>query len=655
MSFKIPFLQTTDKDIYNYIAPVNFNISVTIPIKYLGDKNAIKKKCKLYEGMVVPWNNGCYIIEIVKFISISDGFIDVLQPNGDVKYTVNINAYIINDITNDIIVGCTVVSISKNPITLIYKDRSIYLTLIDMPNKIKKLLRIGSIINIMIKEMNMYVDKYKYIVKHKNNEKITYEYTNNIYTDVNIYNKKTKLEDCNTISYSTHNKTNNIYDIKGSDIDINTLQQINIVGNVFVIWNIPFNLRYVWWRNTRQSVQSAVIINDIKYIKGKVERIYGNPKRYIKFKEIQNKLHNAKNNIWEKYYKYMLNPYELIWPAGITSKPRVRTYYSQFIKGTKYTKNNIQKILLNKYNDGTPPVSRAYYKLYEILHVFGDILDKDPKLFVTLGDAPGGFAQALAVLYPGLKIISVSLLIISDDGHNIAYHPRIKSDYKTIEIEPLKEGDGNLLKIVNIKYMIDKYRKTTSICGCDAALEYGSKDAPIRISKETQHFKILMSQLVISVGILKLGGMCTIKLYGRFTEPTVQLFYLISQYFKNFYIYKPKSSRITNSEVFVVYTGFIGIKNTELKNLIDSIDNILESDDNVLQLYNPNNIPKLFKDKIIKYNINYSRVRAFYHLYGLELIKTNVNTIKKLCIQEQINYSLEEFTTDTIDGHDDVE
>jgi len=308
-----------------------------------------------------------------------------------------------------------------------------------------------------------------------------------------------------------------------------------------------------------------------------------------------------------------------------------------------------------KYNDGTPPVSRAYYKLYEILHVFGDSLDPNPKLFITLGDAPGGFAQALAVMYKKIKIISVSLLIISEDGNNIAYDPRIESDYKQIEIEPMADGDGNLLKIKNIRYMIKKYHKTVSICGCDAALAYESKDKDgPRITKETQHFKILMSQLIVSVGTLKIGGLCTIKLYGRFTEPTIQLFYLISQYFDNFYIYKPKSSRASNSEVFVVYTRFRGISKSKINELIRNMDTIFKAkNEYVMGLYDPVHIPKLFKDKIVKYNINYSRTRAFYHLYGLGLLKININTIKKLCIQDQINYCLNDFKSDTINHYGD--
>jgi hypothetical protein len=63
------------------------------------------------------------------------------------------------------------------------------------------------------------------------------------------------------------------------------------------------------------------------------------------------------------------------------------------------------------------------------------------------------------------------------------------------------------------------------------------------------------------------------KIFDSVTKPTVQLIYILSRYYDKVFLMKPRTSRYSNSEKYIVCTGFRGISQEELSEL----DKILNS------------------------------------------------------------------------------
>ena len=85
---------------------------------------------------------------------------------------------------------------------------------------------------------------------------------------------------------------------------------------------------------------------------------------------------------------------------------------------------------------------------------------------------------------------------------------------------------------------------------------------------------------------------------------TIQLLYILYLHYEEIYFYKPDTSRLSNSEKYVVCKGFKGLNNDINKLLIDNYDN------NDINLFVPisfindiNNYNKMFIKNQIK-NIN---------------------------------------------------
>ena len=51
----------------------------------------------------------------------------------------------------------------------------------------------------------------------------------------------------------------------------------------------------------------------------------------------------------------------------------------------------------------------------------------------------------------------------------------------------------------------------------------------------------------------KYGGTFVLKIFDIFTEPTIDFLYLLSSLYKNVFIMKPETSRIANSEKYIIW------------------------------------------------------------------------------------------------------
>ena len=80
-------------------------------------------------------------------------------------------------------------------------------------------------------------------------------------------------------------------------------------------------------------------------------------------------------------------------------------------------------------------------------------------------------------------------------------------------------------------------------------------------SQELLSYKLLYSEIYIAINIQKLNGNFVIKFFDLFRYKTIQLIYLLYCCYSEIHIYKPCTSRLSNSEKYIICKGFIGCNN----------------------------------------------------------------------------------------------
>lgn len=290
----------------------------------------------------------------------------------------------------------------------------------------------------------------------------------------------------------------------------------------------------------------------------------------------------GKSVMWDNLYKKLINPYELVY-ASKMYKPDYLKYPDLYAKYPYQIES---------------PVSRAYFKVVELAHFFG--LGVIGGTMMTLGDAPGGFAQALNQMYRA-TIVTVSLLANGE----IEYAKVIK-DNRQIKIDGLEDGSGDLLKLENIKYLHKTYPKTFDFVACDGAVAYEDK--------EFDHIPLLLSEMICAIGCLKKGGNAVFKLYRLWSKITIDMYMVILKHFDYGYLYKCRSSRIGSFETFFIGKGFKGSGNAD--ELI-KIWTKLMSDRKITTIVETQ-IPTQIAAYITNFNTYYDEVVQFHKQLVLE-------------------------------------
>jgi len=246
------------------------------------------------------------------------------------------------------------------------------------------------------------------------------------------------------------------------------------------------------------------------------------------------------NDNWE-YYKKLVNPYELV--------------YTQ----NKY-QNFPQSICILK------PLSRSYFKMIEILEVFGffnELRNENKNMGIKTAhvcEGPGGFIEAIWDLAEKYRTkISGSHAITLRSSHtNIPGWRRASSflaKHKEIHIHYGEDRTGDILKKCNqdsfVKHIADNSGKV-HIYTADGGLDFSDNYE----NQEIQIFPILLASVKIGVECLRKNGMMIIKFFDIQRSITKQLLFLIQQCFTKWTLYKPAMSRPCNPEQYFIGIGF---------------------------------------------------------------------------------------------------
>ncbi len=302
------------------------------------------------------------------------------------------------------------------------------------------------------------------------------------------------------------------------------------------------------------------------------------------------------------------------------------------------------------------PLSRSFFKLWEIVNYFGLITTRNPIVSGHLAEGPGGFVEAclyyrqrLMKVYPLLdKYFGITLNPYSKEipGWNKA-NSLIRQFKKNIEIDYGVDNTGDLYKICNIRSFSRKIKKIVS--GADLITADGGFDFSVDFNKQEQlSHRLIISELLTGIKSQKLRGSFICKLFDSYSNITVQLMYFISCLYEEVYFVKPLTSRPANSEKYMVALSYKGFNsNLEEQYYIGYLEQLLDKWDNVIDqglifksiFEKP---PEEFFNRIQTYNTQSFNQQKIYIDKTIDLIQNKPNWKElEIILDEQTEKAIE--------------
>jgi 23S rRNA U2552 (ribose-2'-O)-methylase RlmE/FtsJ len=249
------------------------------------------------------------------------------------------------------------------------------------------------------------------------------------------------------------------------------------------------------------------------------------------------------------------------------------------------------------------PISRAYFKLWELLIKYEDyLLFKQKKIinYVGLAEAPGGFIQSF-INYRNNKMDKITAISLKTDNKNninFAKNFDINITYGDID----KNHDGNLLNPEIIDYFCNGFVNKVDFITADGGFSLNNKQ---EMYKGQYHNHLFLCEIYITLRILKNGGNFILKTYDLSNKVTIDLIEILNKVFNIVRIEKPNTSREMNNENYIVCINYK--INNSINNKLFSIINHLWDNKNLILT----NILKSNNKFLIKNIINIDK----YHLY----------------------------------------
>lgn len=346
-----------------------------------------------------------------------------------------------------------------------------------------------------------------------------------------------------------------------------------------------------------------------------VLKVKKSDKIFILYPNLYNELNDIKNKIdedsdWDKMKK-ITNPYELI--------------------HLSFNKNKYNNSIAN-YN----PLSRSYFKMIEIINKY-DLLSNTNNYIKTasLAEGPGGFMEAIYNYRVKNNHYKDDIYGITLDTKN-KYIPGWKK-LKNIKKFNFKINYGDLYNINDVKKFTQNFKnKKADLVTADGGFDYS-----IDFNNQEQlSYRIIFCEIITAFGIQQIGGSFVCKIFDIFSLFTLKMIYLIYYFYDEIHLYKPKTSRIANSEKYIVAKGFKGITKEKLDELYLIIENW---DDNfyvidILGINFDNNFIHLLYD----YNINFIKKQKKNILKTLKYVNNKPDKEKYYnIIDKQVNNAIE--------------
>ena len=213
----------------------------------------------------------------------------------------------------------------------------------------------------------------------------------------------------------------------------------------------------------------------------------------------------------------------------------------------------IDCLMIKKFSarvKGIDVVSRSYYKIMQIFDTFQlkSKLCSNP-CRLHLCEAPGGFISFCNQAFNSKNYFTISLIPNTKQVPN--YHKSVGPKHR------IMIGNNDITRFSIINALITKYNGRFDMITGDGGILICNHD-----EQEELTYRLIASELYISMHCLRKGGVLIIKFFETFLVKSKALLQIISENFNKVYVYKPETSRCTNSEKYIVCFEFLGPKHT---------------------------------------------------------------------------------------------
>ena len=265
----------------------------------------------------------------------------------------------------------------------------------------------------------------------------------------------------------------------------------------------------------------------------------------------------------------------------VNEKNKIDQYYKKEWDIIKKITNPFEMIYLtNKQHKAYSlslyePISRSYFKMIEILHLFFSQF-KNKKQYkkiktMHLAEGPGGFIEGMINFRenPQDKLFGMTLLSSNSNIPGWNKNNRFLNKQKNVNLISGIDNIGDLYNIQNHLYMIDKFKRNsfdfiTGDGGFDFSIDYNLQ--------EEMAAKLIFAQVILGFSLLKNKGSFVCKFFDTYNQITQQILFLLYISFDEIIIYKPFTSRLANSERYLIckkYKPFSTVILLELINILN--------------------------------------------------------------------------------------
>jgi 23S rRNA U2552 (ribose-2'-O)-methylase RlmE/FtsJ len=366
---------------------------------------------------------------------------------------------------------------------------------------------------------------------------------------------------------------------------------------------------------------------------------------------------------WDNIKKYT-NPYEFIHtiiPGNKTSisklKPLSRSFY-KMIELWKLFKLGEFKDTVNNFKPFLEPYTDISSDTLTDTHIDvttekssdtnininkNDFLNSTQTKNISsfhLAEGPGGFIEAISHLRKNPNDTYYGMTLVNDDPGC----PGWKKSNTFLEKNPNvhiisgSDGTGDLLKIENYKFCKERFLNSMDIITAD-----GGIDVSTDFNKQEQLVsKLLISEIIYGITMQKKGGNFILKIFDIFSKLTVDILYLLSCIYSEVYVTKPYTSRLANSEKYIVCKNFLLKDSIKISEVFLNEFYKLNSNNNIISIINIQH-DYYFLNKIEEINVVLGQ-RQLENIITTLNMTTNKNnydkidTMKKSNIQKSISW-----------------
>lgn len=315
----------------------------------------------------------------------------------------------------------------------------------------------------------------------------------------------------------------------------------------------------------------------------------------------------------------------------VDGKKKVYLVFNRFEKNIDNYDKSISNLSKDFFSSNNKPeiLTSGFYKFWEILMLFNLInVDKEKFVSAHFSEGPGSFVQATMYfrdVYAKKHSKSDKYYTIDTNPEDIGgkdHIPQLEKNFIDFyskekpnrliihETFPKSQSggsktktNGDIIDPKTIKLFGGKMEDKADLITGDANLHWINENI-----QEQEAFRLIISQIIGAVKLQKKEGNFVCKFYETFTKTSLKIISILKMLYDEVTFIKPLTSELSNSEKYVVCTGFkYSDKDSQYKKIIKKLDAIHKSiyenkNNKIVDIFPEYSIPKNLIRTVIELN-----------------------------------------------------